>query len=424
MNIKKLKDKKILFLGIGLTTYESAISLENYKDNIIITGNNLSGKYYEELLSKGFLILNEQEVLNNDYNIDYIIKSPGIPFDNQILLKYKNIDVINDIELAYQYIKLKNLKTKIIAVTGTNGKTTTTLFIEKLLSNASYNVASAGNIGISPLYVLNKDENLDFLILELSSFQLKNIKEFKPDYSFILNITPDHLNIHNSFEDYANSKKRIILNQKEDDYVFMKKKVLNNYFDKDYIVPKKVINEAEENIKNRISYINNNSVNFNNLILIYRLSKILNINDKIFFETVQEFKGLEHRVEFVEEIDNINYYNDSKATNLEAMKESLKKLNNVILLVGGSSKGQDLSSFDSYLSNVKHVITFGENKYEFISKKIIYRAKDLEEAMDIAKYIAQKNDTILLSPASASFDQYTNYKVRGHHFKKLIKEMR
>ncbi len=419
MKINYLKNKKILFLGLGLTTYESVIALEDYKKNIIIVDNKLSGNYYEDLSSKGFKILNEKDAF--DLEIDLIIKSPGIHFNHEILLKFKDIEVINDIELAYIFLQENKIKTKIIAITGTNGKTSTSLFIKHLLSSVPFKCKVAGNIGISPLKVLNEYKELDFLILELSSFQLKNIKDFKANISIILNITPDHLNLHGSFEDYVESKKNIYKNSSKNDFLLVKPKVYEKFLKNESIVPKVITNNVNENIKEKIDKKNIVSINFNNLLLIYKLTEILNINKEIFFKSIDSFKGAEHRIEYVTTIKGIKFYNDSKATNIQALKQSVSKFNNIILLVGGQKTEEDLSSFDNHLSKVKKVICYGENKEEFKSKKIIKRVDNLEDAVQKAFSEAKEGDVILLSPASKSFDQYENYIERGEDFKEKIR---
>ncbi len=419
MKINYLKNKKILFLGLGLTTYESVLALESYKENIVIVDSNLSGKYFEYLKSKGFKIISEDKV--DDLSFNLIVKSPGISFEHPILLKNKSTEVINDIELSYIYLKENNINTKIIAITGTNGKTSTSLFIEHLLKTVPFKVKTAGNIGISPLKILNEEKDLDFLVLELSSFQLKSIKKFKANISIILNITPDHLNIHGSFEDYVESKKKIYMNSSKEDYLLVKPKVYDTFLKGDSIKPTIVSNFIDEKIKEKIDEKKIVEMNFNNLLLIFNLAKILNIKEEVFFKALETFKGTEHRVEYITTINNIKFYNDSKATNLSALKQSVSKFENIILLVGGQKVEEDYSDFDKYLKNVKKVICFGENKDDFKSNKISKRVGTLQEAVNEAFKVSKPGDVILLSPASKSFDQYDSYIKRGEDFKEKIK---
>ncbi len=422
MKINYLNNKKIMFLGLGLTTYESVIALEEYKENIIIVDNKASGSYYDELNSKGYKIIKEEKAKN--LNIDLIVKSPGISFEHDILIFYKNIEVLNDIELAYIYLQECKSKTKIIAITGTNGKTSTSLFIEHLLTKVPFKAKTAGNIGVSPLKILNEYKDLDFLVLELSSFQLKSIKNFRANISILLNITPDHLNMHSSFKDYVDSKKNIYKNSLKEDYLLVKPKVFENFLKEEKILPKILTNDVDSSIKEKIDQKNIIEINFNNLLLTYQLCKILNIKDEIFFDSIDTFKGLEHRVEYVDTIKGIKFYNDSKSTNLPALKQSVSKFNNIILLVGGKKTDEDLSKFDNYLTNVKKVICYGENKELFKSEKIIKCFENLDDALNLAFEEAIKGDTVLLSPASKSFDQYENYIKRGEDFKNIVKGLK
>ncbi len=422
MKINYLENKKILFLGLGLTTYESVLALKEYKDNIIIVVNSMLGEYYEILNADYFNIILEDDAKNLE--VDLIIKSPGISFTHPILKRYSLVEVINDIELAYLYLEENKSKTQIIAITGTNGKTSTSLFIENLLSNVPFNVKVAGNIGISPLTILNQFNNLDFLILELSSFQLKSIKKFRAHISILLNITPDHLNIHSSFEDYIKSKKRIYKNSLKKDYLLVKPKVYDTYLKNEIIQPTLITNNVDQKIKDIIDSKEIIGINFNNLLLAYQLCKVLNIKDDIFFDSLDSFEAFEHRVEYVDTINDIKFFNDSKATNLPALKESVSKFKNIILLVGGAKSNENLSDFNKYLKNVKKVITYGENKDDFKSKKIINRLDNLKDALELAFKEAKKEDVILLSPASKSFDQYQNYIKRGDEFKKLVKGLK
>lgn len=423
MKIKMLDKQKILILGLGITGFETALSLEEYKNNIIIVENNPNNENYKLLIKKGFKIIDEKEFIDNKIIVDIILKSPGIKFNHPILVS-TNAKIINDIELAYLFIKEQKLKTKIIAITGTNGKTSVTLFLEQLLQNANYKVQVAGNIGLSPLTILNVITDLDYLILELSSFQLKTIQKFQPYASFITNITPDHLNYHESFDDYVNSKLKIFSNQSENEKLYVKNKVYLKYLQNKEIKPQIIMNNVPKDIKEQIGECNLASLNYNNALLCYLFAQTEEISFEVFLKTIKSIGTFEHRVEYITEINGIKYYNDSKATNLPAMKEALNKLENIILLVGGASKNEDLTEFNNYLTNVKTVIAYGQNAAEFKSPKIVKTVRTLDEAFNLAHDYAQKGDVVLLSPASASFDQYADYKKRGEHFKQLVNRKR
>lgn len=419
MQINILNNKKIGILGTGITGFETAIALEEYKNNIIIITNNLKEDNCLKLEERNYIVKEEKEIINSNNQIDILLKSPGVPFDNAVLKKYEKSLIINDIELAYLYIK-ENMKTKIVAVTGTNGKTSTVLLIEKILRAAGFQVRSAGNIATSPLHVLQENNDLDFIVLEVSSFQLKNIDKFKPDYSFLLNINADHLDMHKTLEDYINAKKRIYKNQSKEDFFFVKKHVYKKFLKDEEIKSKIIFNEISKEVQTKIKTNIDINLNTNNIYLLYQFCIILKIDPKILLNILSNPIILEHRMELVKVINGVTYYNDSKATNLMALKHGLKQLDHIILLVGGSSKNEDLSDFSTYLINVKLVIAYGENRNEYISNKVKYRVQDLEEAVFYAKQNAIVGDNIILSPAAASFDQYTNYKERGKHFKKIV----
>lgn len=424
MEIKKLKNKKIMILGLGVSGFETALVLEKLKTNITIIDNNLNSKYYNYLKKSDFNIISQETAVKDEKKYDIIIKSPGIPFDNEVLQKYSESLIINDIELSYQYIKEQKLPIKIIAITGTNGKTTTVSFLEHTLRMSGFKVQSAGNIGVSPLSILNIMKDLDYLILELSSFQLKNIDKFHPNSAFITNITPDHLNIHKTFEDYLQSKKQIFKNQTKKDHLYVQKNVYQKYLKNEKIDVAITQSSFLKEAKRKLENVNIGPLILENLILCYEFIKNEKIDENIFFKSIENFPNLEHRIEFVRTLNNVNYYNDSKATNLEATSEALKKLKNIILIVGGKSKGEDLNKFGGLLKNVKYVITYGENSSEFKTLKLYKKVRTLDEALICAQQVSQKNDNVLLSPASASFDQYENYVHRGNVFKKLVNEMR
>lgn len=406
MNIKYLENKNILILGLGVTGFQTVEAISEYKNNIFIV-NDTKNENLEKLEVNGFKVFLTKEFIKKKIDVDIIIKSPGIK-EHEILSIYKNSEIINDIELAYIYIQENKMNTKIVAVTGTNGKTSTTEFLKHILKSKYKNTYFSGNIGISPLKVLN-EKTVEFLILEISSYQLMNLKRFKADYAFLLNITPDHLDYHNTFEEYENIKYKIFMNQTSKDFAFINKDL------KIQEIIKSEIYKSQEEMK-----YDHISINKNNLNLIFQFSEILGITKKKFENRLNTFKVLEHRVEFVREKNGIKYYNDSKATNLIATKQALKKINNITLIIGGYDNNEDLTKFSSYLGNVKRIIAYGQNKFKFKDKKVCDYVNTLEEAVLIAKKKSQVGDSVLLSPASKSYDQYNNYIERGLEFKEIV----
>lgn len=423
MKLEFLEGKKILILGLGVTGYEVATSLSGYKNNVIIVDRTLDSEQAGNLKGSGYRLMREEDFLaEDDIEIDLILKSPGVPFDNSVLLKFPEVPCINDIELAQIYLNENELNTKIVGVTGTNGKTTTVMFLRDLLKNAGFSVAYAGNIGLSPLEILDEGTYYDFLIFELSSFQLKSVDIFHPQFSFITNLSTDHLDIHPDFRDYRTAKFNIFKNQNSGDVLYTRGKLIEEISQSSCVQMRD--ESLSEEFKDVVEPFKTLSVSFKNLILIYKFAKDIGISDSVFIKTATEFTGPEHRLEYLGEIKGIKYYNDSKATNLSAMGSAVDRFTDIILLVGGSSKNEDLSAFDTYLENVKAVVTYGENKDEFVSEKIIFNEDNLEEAFKAAQNLGEEGDVILLSPASASFDQFRNYVERGNAFKELVEGLK
>ncbi len=404
-------DKKIMLLGFGVTGQDVLKTLLEKKADVIVVDDNISEKTAEYLRQNQINFYTTDAAVSKQIEFDYIIKSPGIRYSNPLI---KNIDqskVINDIEISYYLTQ--NTDTKIIAITGTNGKTSTTSFVTELLNTAGYRAFSCGNIGISPIRILQENEKVDYLVMELSSFQLKAIDKFRADYAFFLNFSPDHLDYHDDLADYYNSKLNVVKNIPTSKLLFAGEPIKVEGLDLEIKLPiDKVPERLTTNLKG-LSRINMN--------LIYQFSKELKIDDATFIKALDKnYHGLEHRCEFVGEKDGIKFYNDSKATNVESTRIALEQLNNVVLLVGGSDKGEDLTRLNKYSKNVKQTIAYGANQDQFTMEPMD-KAADLEMALKQALKYATAGDVVLLSPSSASYDQYNNYEERGRHFKALVK---
>ena len=392
--------KNILILGFGKTGEATYKCLKN-KGNLFIVDDNEKNPNYDVLTTKEFL--------KKDINLDLIVKSPGIKLNHEILIKYKNVEIINDIELAYLIVKDKNIK--IIGVTGTNGKTSTTMLITKILQKAGYQAFACGNIGVSPLDIIREQQNIDYLIMELSSFQLLDIKTFCCDVALILNINDDHLDYHYNFNHYYEAKLNIIKN-------IPRLKILITPLDikKEGLT---VLSYLKKDIDKK-----NNSLSYENIYLVLQLLKVLGI-DEIYLKEVlaNNELNLPHRMEYVDKILGVNYINDSKATNMSATINCLNQFNNIILLVGGYDKKEKMDEIKKYYNKIKQVIAFGENKYSFDFIPGIIYTTNMQEAFLIAQKIAKNNDNVILSPASASLDQFPNYIERGNKFKKLVRKL-
>jgi UDP-N-acetylmuramoylalanine--D-glutamate ligase len=379
-----------------------------------------------------------------------VIKSPGIPDKAPIVkkLKEKGTPVISEIEFAGRYTKAK-----IIGITGSNGKTTTTSLTHHILKNAELNVGLAGNIGKSFAYQV-ATEKYDYYVLELSSFMLDDMYEFKADIGILLNITPDHLDRYDyKLENYAASKFRITQNQTADDYFIycaddpetikgmatrefkaqqlpfsIKKKTdPGAYLEADNIV----INTLKEHFQMSINDLAlQGKHNLYNSMAAGIVAKVLELRNPLIRDSMASFKNIEHRLEFVAKISGISFINDSKATNVNSTWYALESMtSDVVLILGGVDKGNDYNMLqDLVKQKVKAIVCLGKDNRRIHdafdeSVEIIVNTFSAQEAAQVAYHLAKKGDTVLLSPACASFDLFKNYEDRGRQFKQAVKEL-
>ncbi len=410
MNI--LMNKQIMLLGYGVTGKDVLKALLQKSLNLVVVDDNINDTEKEYLTKNNVKYMTGQEAIDTKLAFDIVIKSPGIRYNHPLLQDVDHSKIINDIEIAYFLVK--DTETKIVAITGTNGKTSTTSFITALLKSKGYNAFSCGNIGVSPIRVLSENENVDFLVMELSSFQLKAIDAFKADYAFFLNFSPDHLDYHDDLADYFNSKMKIIKNTPVSQKIYLGEKV---DFEADMVNVVLPTTDIPERLTTNLKGLSKNNMN-----VIYQFAKEIGMSNEDVIDALDNhYNGLEHRCEFVTEYEGVSYYNDSKATNVESTKIALEQLENVILLVGGSDKGEDLTRLNQYAENVKYAIAYGANRDQFTLENLS-KVETLSEALVKAQSLATEGDVILLSPSSASYDQYKNYEERGRHFKQLVHE--
>ena len=389
---------------------------------------------------------NEDRILNSDV----IVKSPGISPEAHIIVKAveQGISVISEIEFAYRYCK-----GKVIAITGSNGKTTTANLIFHLLGKAGKNVALVGNIGESFAGNLSQG-NKDYYVIEVSSFQLDDIITFKPDIAIILNVTPDHLDRYQyKLENYADSKFQIIKNQDENDYFIYNTddEVIMKGLEKRKLTTKKIpfsIIKKEANggflqDNDLIINLNNNPFNMSvhelalqgkhniyNSMAAAIAGKILDLRKDIIRESLSDFQNMEHRLEFVMKVHGISFFNDSKATNVNATWYALESAENpVVWIVGGIDKGNDYEALKALVSEkVKAIVCLGKDNKKIHNAfgKLVERIEDTNNATDavnMAYAMSKKGDTVLLSPACASFDLFENYEERGQLFKKAVRAL-
>ena len=439
------KNNKIIILGMARSGYEAAKVLVKRNNEVILNDKNIEQdkNHIKELKDLGVkVILGEHPLDLIDESIDYVIKNPGIKDSNEMIVKAYDlgIKVINEVEMAYRLLP-KNIT--LIGITGSNGKTTTTSLTYEILKNAGLPVILAGNIGYPLSSVLDKIKENDILLMEISIQQLCNFKEFKTNISVFTNIFDAHLDFVGNKENYINIKKRIFNGHTNEDYAIL------NYDNKEVIENTNDINSTKEyfsiNNKDTLCYLDNNNIIYNNKILIntndillkgnhnyqnvmaaVMVAKRINISDEVIIDTLKNFKSVEHRIEFVREINGVKVYNDSKATNVKATEIALSSFNEpTILLLGGLDRGHSFNDLTHHMKNVKLIISYGETKdrikeyADSINISCIV-TDTLENASKIALDNSISGDVILLSPACASWDQFKDFEERGRLFKEYI----
>ena len=439
------ENKKIFILGMARSGYEAAKLLSDYNNKIIVTdGKEQKEKLVSELESLGVkVIITSDQLSLLDDSFDYVIKNPGIKYDNPVVVKAKElgIKVINEIEMAYSFL---DKSVNIIGVTGSNGKTTTTTLISEFMKNSFDNVYLGGNIGIPLSNFVRDIKPNSYLVLEISDHQLCDMYDFKTNVSVLTNITPTHLDFHKSYEVYQMTKKKIFNNHTSDDLA-----VIN----KDDEVSMKITDDIKStkvyygHDKTNLAYYDEEGIyydgklviklddiilkgkhNYQNIMGAIIAVKKYGVTDEVIQKVLKEFKGVEHRLEYVDTINGVTYYNDSKATNCVSTITALNSFDKpTILLLGGYDRGHSFHDLDDSMKNVKCVVCFGETKNrieEFCNDLNIkcYKNDTLKEAMNVVKDICTPGDVVLLSPACASWDQYDRFEDRGDEFKNLVRE--
>ena len=414
----KLKEHSFLVYGLGIT----GSSVINFFKKKKIS----NFKVYDDKHKNLFKSYRTKNLNKSLKQVDYIVLSPGISLNkNKKLQKYKK-KIITDLDLFY----LDREKFKSIVVTGTNGKSTTCKLLDHVLKKNKFKCLLGGNIG-KPLLSLKKVNN-SFVIIEASSFQLSHSKFICPDFAFFLNFTNDHIDWHGSTKEYLNSKLKIFKNQNKKQYAFTNKNLKIAFKKKNFksklIIPKKRdYKKIKYKIKN--SYLASN-INDENVSFVFELSKLMNISQKSFVKSIQSFKGLKHRFEIFMKIKNVTFINDSKATTFESAITAISGLKNIFWILGGLPKKRDKINLLNYKKNIIKCYLIGKN-INFFKKQIEGKvsfsiSKTLESAINQIvkdyKFYKKKKCLILLSPAAASFDQFKNFEIRGHKFKKLCKK--
>lgn len=417
LSISNLKDLSFLVYGLGLSgqsvvKFFKKKKLTNYK-----VWDDKQKKLFKNKRTK-----NLDETLSN---VDYIVLSPGISLiDKKNLIKFRK-KIITDIDFLY----LTNKNFKSIVVTGTNGKSTTSKLINHLLKENKFEVLLGGNIG-TPILSLKVKKN-SYVVIEASSFQLAHSKFICPDYAFLLNISNDHLDWHGNILNYKNSKLKIFMFQKKNQFAVVNHKLKNIFKKKNFlsklIIPKeKNYQKIKHKVKNLYLKL---SINDENMSFAYTFSKLLKISEENFISAMNSFVGLPHRYEIFLKKKHIIFINDSKATSFTATKYALSNSRNVYWILGGLPKKNDKIILSAVKKNIIKCYLIGKNT-NFFKKQIKDKlnflvTKNLKKTLiQILKEIKSsnlKNNTILLSPAAASYDQFKNFEKRGEKFKKLSK---
>lgn len=439
---------KIIILGGGESGVGAALLAKKKGMEVFLSDKGSIKDSYKKQLEDAEIEFeegshDEERILS----ADWVIKSPGIPKKADLIkkIKEKGIRLSSEIEFASEFTDAK-----IIAITGSNGKTTTTSLIYHILKNAGFNVGLGGNIGKSFAKQV-AEEQYGYFVLEISSFQLDDIQNFRPYISLLLNLSPDHLDQYNyNYEEYALAKFNIAKNQQNNDFFIC---------NKDDEMSQKLLNRVDINAKKLLFSLNeeleeggfatNDHIfvklegrtfsmpigemslvgkhNVANCLAASITAKLLNISDNSLVESLKTFQSVEHRLEQFAEIDGVKYINDSKATNVNATYYALESMKTpTIWIVGGVDKGNDYTEIEELVKEkVKAIVCLGVDNKKIIdffgaNKELIYDTSNLEECVKIAKSVAHKGDTVLLSPCCASFDLFKSYEDRGKKFKQAV----
>ena len=446
--ISKFANKKVLVLGLAKSGESAARLLD--KLGAIVTVND--GKPFEEnpaaqsLLEEGIKVItggHPLELLDEDF--EWMVKNPGIPYNNPMVMRAleKKIPVITEVELAYLISDAP-----IIGITGSNGKTTTTTMIAEVLTAGGQNGLLSGNIGFPASQVAQDAGETDTLVMELSSFQLMGIEAFHPEIAVITNLMPTHLDYHGSFEEYVAAKWNIQKNMTASDHVVLnfnqdlakelakktaakvlpfstKEKVDGAYLDGDVLTfrGEAIMKASELGVPG--------SHNVENALATIAVAKLRGIDNQVIRETLAHFGGVKHRLQYVGEINQVKFYNDSKSTNILATQKALSGFDNskVILIAGGLDRGNEFDELVPDIKGLKKMVILGESaarvKRAADQAEVSYLdASDVRDATRKAFSVAEPGDVVLLSPANASWDMYKNFEVRGDEFLAVFKELK
>ncbi|MGA8442592.1 MAG: UDP-N-acetylmuramoyl-L-alanine--D-glutamate ligase [Candidatus Sulfotelmatobacter sp.] len=444
----ELKDKRVLVVGLGKSGVASALFLKAHGARVAVSDTKSGDELHNEipvLLDHGITVETGGHGERTFRGQDLIVVSPGVPVDAAPLVQARSLgeSVIGEIELAAQF-----LPGPIVAITGSNGKTTTTTLTGEILTAGGLSTLVGGNIGTPAISLAEQAKRETVIVLEVSSFQLETIQTFRPKIAVVLNVTPDHLDRHRTLEDYVAAKERIFENQRGDDFAVLneddptcmamaartraqvfwfsrQKEVKQGAWVRDGNIlfrqdehQREIMQVAEIPLKG--------AHNLENVLAAVCASALMGCAPEKIRQAVRDFKAVEHRLEYVATIRGADYYNDSKATNVDATIKALESFpSNIHLILGGKDKGSDYTVLNDLLrQRVKRVYTIGAAAAKIESQiqgVEVVHAETLENALRKANAVAQPGDVVLLAPACASFDQFKSYEHRGKVFKDIAR---
>jgi UDP-N-acetylmuramoylalanine--D-glutamate ligase len=451
----ELKNKRVLVVGLGRSGVASAIFLQEHGAKVIVSDSKSEVQLQSEvpaLLDRGISIETGHHGERTFRDQDLIVVSPGVPSDQPQLQHARSlgIPVIGEVELAFRF-----LQGKVLAITGSNGKTTTTTLVGEILAKSEMKSGKktlvGGNIGTPVISLAGQSSPDSQTVLETSSFQLESIEQFRPWIAAILNITPDHLDRHHTFQAYVDAKARIFENQQSDDFAilnaddptcvalkdkikasllwFSRKQPIENgaFLKGDQIIFRQ--NGQEQTVLSRSDIQLKGEHNLENVLAAVAMSMVAGCTPQQVRQAVKEFRAVEHRLELVATINGVTFYNDSKATNVDATVKALESFpGNIHIILGGKDKGSDYTVLNPLLrERAKRVYLIGAASDKIASHvknaTELVRSGTLERAVRQAFEAAKSGDVVLLAPACASFDQFNSYEHRGRVFKELVRSL-
>jgi len=450
----ELKGKKVLVVGLGKSGLAAALLLRRHGAQVTVSDIRSAAalaKEIPELLEQGINVEAGGHGLLTFRRQDLIVVSPGVPLDTPELVQVRNfgLPIIGELELAARF-----LKGSVLAITGSNGKTTTTTLVGEILQAARMPTLIAGNIGVPVIGVIDESTDDTWTVLEVSSFPLESTEQFHPHIAVILNITPDHLDRHGSFENYALAKERIFASQNQNDFVVLNaenaraaaaasRSAAKVYWfslehpvsqgawaEEGQILFRNAKDAPIETVMPLSGIPLKGEHNVENVLAAVAASRLAGAPVDVIRRAVENFKAVEHRLEYVATINCVDFYNDSKATNVDATAKAIAAFSGGIhLILGGKDKNSDYTQLSDLLrARVRAVYTIGSaaEKIESQLRGVvsIHSCETLERAVSSAGAAAHAGDIVLLAPACSSFDQFENYEQRGRIFKELVHEWR